>query len=310
MIISVSRRTDIPAFYTPWFLNRIKAGFTLVRNPFNQKVTWVSLAPQDVDAFVFWTRDASMLLPHLDLLQAYPYYFHYTITGYPRQLEHRVPHPYKAIATFQALSDRIGAQHIIWRYDPIMLSNLVSYDEHLRIFRKIASHLAGKTEQVIVSVMDLYRKTRHNLLEVEGLHYEDLHRQPPLRDQLLCALADIAREYHITLTLCAEEGVSPQLGIPTSRCIDDTYLNRLFGLQLAIPKDTGQRNCCGCVKSLDIGEYHTCLHQCTYCYATDNLALAKENRRHHDKNSPLLLGQLSDEELKKLTPQVQQGELF
>ncbi|EGQ9189875.1 DUF1848 domain-containing protein, partial [Vibrio cholerae] len=157
MIISASRRTDIPAFYTPWFMNRIRDQFLLTRNPFNaNQIRRVSLAPEDVDLFVFWTRNPTMLMTHLDDLDyiGYKYYFQYTITGYPKQLEVNVPRPHRAIDTFCKLSDRIGAEKVIWRYDPILLSNVVDIHEHQRLFEKIARMLEGRTKKVIISFSD------------------------------------------------------------------------------------------------------------------------------------------------------------
>lgn len=163
MIISASRRTDIPAFYSEWFINRIKAGLVMTRNPFNYNQTrQISLRPEDVDVIVFWTRNAAPLQPYLPLLDeiGYHYYFHYTITGYPRVLESATLHPLKAIERFILLSEQIGKEKVIWRYDPILLCDLLPVDEHIRLFSKIAGLLAGYTERVIISFADFIRRRK------------------------------------------------------------------------------------------------------------------------------------------------------
>ncbi len=165
MLISASRRTDIPSFYSDWFLNRARAGFLFVRNPRNpNQVSRVSLKPEDVNAIVFWTRNSGRIINKLDEIDdiGLKYYFQYTITGYPRKLEKSTPHPNVAIQTFSALSDKIGPGKVIWRYDPVILSNLLPVEEHKRLFEKIARMLEGKTQQVIIRFLDYYKKTQNN----------------------------------------------------------------------------------------------------------------------------------------------------
>nr|VVV03975.1 hypothetical protein AW0309160_01358 [Aliivibrio wodanis] len=293
MIISVSRRTDIPAFYTPWFMNRIREGFLLTRNPFNSnQVRRVSLLPEDVSLFVFWTRNPSMLIKHLDELDSlgYKYYFQYTITAYPKNLETRVPRPHRSIESFIKLSDKIGADKVIWRYDPILLSNLVDINEHKRIFAKIASMLEGKTYRVVISFSDFYKKTERNLNLVEGLTYSDITNMPDELLELSNYMSKIAKKYGMEIESCAEEVESDLFGIKHGKCIDDNLINSVFKLNVNSSKDSGQREACGCVKSIDIGMYNTCLHGCTYCYATFNEKIVMENKRRHDPKSPLLVG--------------------
>ena len=174
MIISASRRTDIPAFYSKWFMNRIKDGYVLVQNPYNTKqIRKVFLTPFQVDAIVFWTRNAKPLIPYLDDLDklGYNYYFQYTITGYKRELERFTPSPQKAIETFIELSDKIGKEKVIWRYDPIILSDYSNYNEHLRLFEKISNMLENKTDKVVISFADPYKKITNNL---KNIGYKDI----------------------------------------------------------------------------------------------------------------------------------------
>jgi DNA repair photolyase len=293
MIISASRRTDIPAFYADWFANRLRAGFLMTRNPFNaHQVKRVSLARRDVEAIIFWTRNANPLLPHLPLLDGmgHAYYFQYTITGYPRALEKSVPRPQTAVDTFRRLADLIGPERMVWRYDPILLSNLVGTDEHKRLFEKIAGLLQGSTRRVTISFADFYRKTERNLKAVEGLRTEDALDDRAALSDLAAFMARVAAENGLEIQTCSERLDLAELGIGHGKCVDDGLLHRAFGIKADGAKDKGQREECGCVKSVDIGAYNTCLHGCAYCYATFNGGLAARNHAAHDQESPFLVG--------------------
>lgn len=293
MIISASRRTDIPAFYSDWFVNRVKAGFLLVKNPFNaNQVKRVSLLPKDVDAIVFWTRNPKKLFPHLELLDSlgYRYYFQYTITGYNKKLETNTLHPFKAVEIFQELSKIIGRDKVIWRYDPIIISNITPVSEHLRLFNKLAGLLSGYTNHVVISFADLYKKTEVNLNKVDGLEYSDILENEGLLNELCQELKKIATKYGMSISTCAEEVNLESTGIEHGKCIDDRLIESLFNIKVTDTKDQGQRLECGCVKSIDIGVYNTCLHGCTYCYATYQKNGALNNFKKHDPNSPFLVG--------------------
>lgn len=311
MIISASRRTDIPAFYAPWFMNRVRQGFLLSRNPFNaHQISRISLRPEDVEAIIFWTRNAEKIIEYLPELddRGFKYYFQYTITGYPRTLEKSVPSPHKAIETFKLLSSRIGSGRVIWRYDPILASNLVEIDEHKRLFSKIATLLEGNTKRVVVSFADFYKKTERNLKSVEGLRYRDMLQDSNLALELARELAEIARQNGMEIQSCAEAVELSSVGITHGKCIDDDLLNREFGLLLGGAKDKGQREECGCIKSIDIGQYNTCAHGCAYCYATFNQALVAKNKKLHDAGSPFLVG--GAEEYLQEQPEIEQRSLF
>lgn len=315
MIVSVSRRTDIAAFYPEWFMNRIREGYVLTRNPFNAtQVRRVSLLSSDVDAIVFWTRNAEKLVPHLPTLDTfgYKYYFQYTITGYPRTIEKSVPLPLRAIKTFSKLSDLLGPHRVIWRYDPILLSNLVGIDEHKRLFTKIATLLNGKTKMVVVSFADIYKKTERNLNAIETLQYQDIVLDRSLLIDLSCYMHDVALSNGMEIQTCAEKVDLTEVGISHGKCIDDALLESEFGLKLSFPKDKGQREECGCVKSIDIGQYNTCSHGCAYCYATYNNNVVAKNKRLHDPQSPLLVGNLGldTHESLELNEEKRQPDLF
>ena len=313
MIISSSRRTDIPAFYSEWFMNRVREGFLLTRNPFNtNQIKRVSLSQNDVDVIVFWTRNPSKLMPHIPELKrtGYKYYFQYTITGYPRTIEAAVPRPHIAIETFTRLSQMIGNDKIIWRYDPILVSNLVDINEHKRLFKKIAGLLAGKTNRVVISFSDFYKKTERNLKNVDGLIYCDITKDIDALFELSKYMADIAYENGIEIKSCSEHIDTSSVGISHGKCIDEELIKNIFGIYLSGKKDKGQREECGCIKSVDIGMYNTCLHECSYCYATFNKKSVINNKKKHDVNSPFLIGGIEDIDRSFLDSTDMQASLF
>lgn len=297
MIISASRRTDIPAFYHEWFINRVRAGYLLTRNPFNaHQIRRVSLAPSDVDVIVFWTRNPSKLesfLPELNQF-GFKYYFQFTITGYPRALEKSVPRPTNAIEIFTRISDYIGSGKVVWRYDPILISSQVNLDEHKRLFSKIASLLRGKTKRCVISFADLYKKTERNLNAIDGLEYGDILKQKKDLHELVSFMAECARDNNMDISSCSEDVDLNEIGIRNGKCIDDKLIKEEFAIILDSKKDKGQREACGCIKSIDIGEYNTCLHGCSYCYATFSPKSVETNRKKHNPNSPFLLGEPSE----------------
>jgi len=274
-------------------MNRVKAGYLLVKNPFNtNQIRRVSLLPSDVDAIVFWTRNPSKLMPYIHELdcRGFKYYFQYTITGYPRSLEKSVPHPLKSIETFCHLSDLLSPSRVIWRYDPILLSNFVGMDEHKRRFERIATALNGKTKRVVISFADLYNKTNRNLNMVEGLSYTNILEDNVSLRELVNYVSSIAKSFGMEVQTCSEAIDLSSYGVVPGKCIDDDLLKTVFGIDVCHAKDPGQREACGCIKSVDIGQYNTCLHGCTYCYATFNAKLAAKSWEKHDPDSPFLVG--------------------
>lgn len=296
MIISASRRTDIPAFYAEWFIKRIWAGFCTVPNPYNrQQVGRISLLPEDVDVIVFWTRNPKPLIPHLGELDqcGYHYYFLYTLLGYPRQIDAKGPARDKALQTFQELADRIGPQRVIWRYDPIVFSQLTGAKFHEDNYAQIAETLRGYTQRSVISVMDVYNKFRKRLdqLNQQGIGVINHDGHPgPRYDALMNSLTQTARENDMEIFSCSEERDMIPYGILPGKCIDDAYIEKTFGIEVGHKKDPGQRRACGCVVSKDIGMYDTCQFGCQYCYATGNFERAKENYENHNPESPSPMG--------------------
>ena len=294
MIISVSRRTDIPAFYSDWFMNRVREGYAIVRNPiYPGKVMHADLSPGTVDAFVFLTRNPGPFLNHIEELEnrGYRFCFQMTITGYPKLLEPNVISLNEAVRLFHELSNRIGPEKIIWRFDPVVLSTLTTEDYIFETFAQIASRLKGATGRVIISFADYYPKVKINFRQIEeqtGVSFFDLHNDPDRLFRIAARLADIAENEHMEIFACAEKMDLSSAGIRKGKCIDDVYLSRILGIPIRAPKARNQRADCGCVHSLDIGQYDTCLHDCAYCYATRNLKTARRNGKKHNPQSPCL----------------------
>jgi DNA repair photolyase len=289
MIISASRRTDIPAFFIDWFLNRINEGFLFVRNPMNlHQIGRINLSPKVVDCIVFWSKNPIRIINGLNTLKNYSFYFQFTITGYGQRLEPNVPPRQEVINTFISLSRLIGKDRIIWRYDPIILSDTHDIQYHARNFEDIASQLHGRTRRCVISFVDMYKKTMRNLASSRVTEITS--------DQMIelsVILKRVCLKYNIELTSCAEIADLSEYGISHGKCIDDKLIEEISGFTLDISKDTAQRAECGCVASVDIGAYNTCAHECLYCYANYNHTLVHRNYATHDPNSPLLFGKVA-----------------
>ncbi len=296
MIISASRRTDIPAFYAQWFMNRIRAGYCAVPNPFRRdQVSYVSLKPADVDVIVFWTRNPAPLLPHLaELDQAgFRYYFQYTLLDNPRAIDPKSPPLAAAVDTFRKLSDCVGPERVVWRYDPIVFSNTTGAEFHKRKYAEIAGLLQGYTKRSVISVVDLYQKSskRFKQLRQQGIEIEDNRGEAAEEfESLMKHMALSARNHGLDIYSCAEEIDLTPYGIIPGKCVDDNYIQAVFGLSVTTKKDPSQRAACGCVVSKDIGMYDSCIFGCQYCYATNSFDRAKTNHEAHDPASPSLIG--------------------
>lgn len=293
MIISASRRTDIPTYYSEWFFNRIKEGYLLVRNPMNaHQISKISLSPDVVDGIVFWTKNPTPMLDNLDLLKDYTYYFQFTLNAYGQDVESGVPSKNnKIIPAFQQLSDKIGPDRVIWRYDPIFLSKTYTIDYHLRYFEELAKRLAPYTRKCTISFLDFYRNTERNISNLE-IDKFTLDIQETLAQQLV----EIAHSYGLQMDTCAEGIDLQKYGITHARCIDDRLFEKLLGCPLKVGKDKNQRLECGCVESIDIGTYNTCRNGCKYCYANYSAKAVNTNSCKHNPTSPLLIGEVDPDD--------------
>jgi hypothetical protein len=286
MIISASRRTDIPAFFLEWFFKRIEEGFLLVRNPMNiHQISRITLSPDVVDCIVFWSKNPRKMINKLGQLKGYSYYFQFTITGYGQKLEPNVPLMQEAIDTFIALSNLIGKDRLIWRYDPIILTDKFDSHYHASKFENIAKQLQGKTNRCVISFVDMYKKTMRNMA---AIRLSEITTDKMVK--LSVILNKICSKYNLELASCAEVVDLTAYGIKHGRCIDDKLIEEISGFALNIEKDPTQRPECGCMASVDIGTYNTCPHECLYCYANYNHDLVHKNYALHDPESPLLFG--------------------
>lgn len=294
MIISVSRRTDIPAFYSDWFFRRVEEGFVYVINPMNRKqVSKIMLNSNTVDCFVFWTKDAQPMIDKLKILdkKEFKYYFQFTITAYQKDIEAGTRKKNDIINSFKKLSNTIGKEKVIWRYDPILLNDIYTKEYHYQWFEIFCKKLKGYTDRCVVSFLDFYAKTKKNTKELllKEITNEDMY-------EMAEELSKIARKYNIAIETCSEGIDLTKYGIEKGKCIDDKLISTILGKQISVKKDDTQRDVCGCVKSIDIGQYNTCRHHCAYCYANYNYAQVEESCKLHDVNSPLLIGGLKGDE--------------
>ncbi|MFH1038604.1 MAG: DUF1848 domain-containing protein [PVC group bacterium] len=295
MIISASRRTDIPAFYSRWFINRVREGWCEVPHPFNrEQVSRISLLPQGLDCIVFWTRNPRPLFPYLRELneRGFHYYFQYTVLNNPRELDSGTPSLPVSIKTFRELAGRIGAERVIWRYDPIVFSSITTAAFHRDTYERIARALRGCTRRSVVSIVDFYPRIggRLNELEREGITFI---RGEELRgswfDDCMASLARSAQKNGMEIVSCSEGIDLTPYGITPGKCIDDQLIRRVFGIEVKGRKDPGQRRLCHCVLSRDIGVYDTCTFGCRYCYATASFQRAAENYRRHNPAAASLI---------------------
>ena len=296
MIISASRRTDIPSYYSDWFFARLKEGYVCTRNPMNyHQISRISLSEDVVDGIVFWTKNPVSMLDKLFLLDGYPYYFQFTLNSYGKDMEAGIPSKNDVIVpAFQNLSRIIGPERIIWRYDPIVLTPVYTVEYHIHYFEKLAKQLSGYTNKCVISFFDMYR---HLGQISRNMQFLPLGAEPIY--ELAGRFADIAHKYNLTLETCAEAIDLSQFGIRHGHCIDGELLERIIGHPLSLSKDRNQREECGCMASIDIGMYDSCANGCIYCYANHSPNTVRNNIRSHDLNSPLLYGNIGPNDIIK-----------
>jgi hypothetical protein len=267
MIVSVSRRCDVPAFQAEWFMGALRAGAVDVANPFRPgPPRRLSLRRGDVDAFVFWSRDVRPLLRHVPEIESggFPSVFLLTATGYPRALEPAVPSLAEAAAFFRGLASLVGRRRIAWRYDPVVFTPATGPGYHARRFAELAGLLAPYASRVIVSFFDPYPKALRRLRRA-GIDAARAAGTPEQQAGLLERLAASAAAEGLEIQSCAE--AASLAAVPAGKCVDEAWLNERFGLNLSYRKDPGQRRLCRCTRSVDIGAYGDCAHGCLYCYA-------------------------------------------
>jgi len=303
MILSVSRRTDIPAFYSDWFYNRLKEGFFYSRNPMNSKqISNISLSPELIDCIVFWSKNPSPMLDRLkevDKLYGAKYYFQFTLNPYEKDLEAYLPPKKQIIETFKNLSNKIGPERVVWRYDPIILTDKYDVNYHRNAFKELLKELAPYTKRCVVSFVDLYAKTTRNMREINFIEFTDEKMRELARE-----ISNQAAIYNLPVESCAEIIDLSAQGIQHTHCIDANLIKDIvkaatgcdMDLDNKKDKDKSQRQECGCIASRDMGAYNTCLHGCKYCYANWDPDEVRKNFQQCDKNSPLLFGTVQQNE--------------
>ncbi|WP_290770487.1 DUF1848 domain-containing protein [Anaerofustis sp.] len=292
MIISASRRTDIPAFYGDWFVNRIKEGYVYVRNPINKhQISKVNLSCDVVDCIVFWSKNPKNILNKLKYLNDYKYYFQFTLTCYDNDIEYNLPPKKDIIETFKELSLQIGRDKVIWRYDPIFLSRKYTLDYHLKSFDEISTELSGYTDKVIISFIDMYKKILPNVNKhgIRELNKEEI-------ELVASRFAKTAKRKGLYIETCAEKYNLSGYGIEHGQCIDINLIENICGYKIKCGKDYNQRKECGCIQSIDIGAYDTCTNYCAYCYANYNKDTVEKKCIMYNKNSKLLCDVLKEED--------------
>ena len=283
MIISASRRTDIPAFYSEWFLRRLTEGRFLVPHPkVPGRLGLVQVSPENLDCIMFWTKNPAPMQDKLKVIDqlGYLYYFSFTLTAYGPEKEKHLPPKNEIIGTFQRLADRIGPTRVDWRFDPIMVDKTHSSAWHLERFGELCRQLQGYTNRCIINFVKSYRHLGGAVREMDD---SDIQK-------LASGLAKVAAEHRLPIFNCTERWNLKAEGLEFSACIDRQKIESLVGGPIRARKDPGQPRICRCLESVDIGVYNTCVHGCLYCYAVTDPGQAQRKLAAHDPEAPMLTG--------------------
>ncbi|MGX8680456.1 MAG: DUF1848 domain-containing protein [bacterium] len=289
MIINTGNRTDLPAFYSDWFYNRIKAGFVDARSPYaSKRVYRYRLDPEVVDVLVFCTKNPQPMLSRLHLLKDFETLWYVTITPYGHDLERHLPNKNQIIRALIELAAYFP-HRVIWRYDPIILDGRYDRAYHLDIFEKMCAKLAGSVDICVISFLDLYSKTIRNYPQAQEISPED-------QRAIAAAFVEIGARYGIAIYSCLEDEHLQNYGVHVEGCMSQRVIEQALSHQLDVPKTPPARKGCSCLLGHDIGAYDSCLHGCVYCYATTSEARAMRNYQRHDPSSSLLIGHLHEDD--------------
>lgn len=294
MILNTGNRTDIPAYYSQWFYNRIKEGYALSRNPYYpEQVQKFYLNPDVVDVICFCTKNPAPMLPRISEIDEFAQFWMVTITPYGKDIEPFVPDKENVMESFKELSRRVGVRAVSWRYDPIFITEKYSFEWHICSFEQMAENLSGYTDHCIISFIDLYEKTKRNFPEVCAVSRTE-------QEKIVKAFVEIGARYGIRIKTCEESEHLAEFGADVSGCLTKEVLERALGCSMDIPKSAvGARSECACLLGNDIGMYNTCGHGCKYCYANYDMEIVRNNMRQHNPESPLLIGELMPEDVVK-----------
>ena len=292
MIINTGSRTDIPAFFSEWFFNRVEEGFVCTRNPYNDDIYKYPLDSKIIDCLCFCTKNPKPMLKDLDKLNDFNQFWFVTITPYGRDIERNVPSFKRVMRSFKELSETLGVNKVSWRYDPIFITEKYSLDFHIDRFEEMVSKLHTFTDDCTISFIDLYQKVLRNFPEA---------REVTRREQLIIGenFSRIANDYDIQMKTCVEGTLLDRFGFDSSGCMTQNVIEKAIGNNLKIPKGKYRIRECDCIFGRDIGAYNTCLHECKYCYANFSTKLVKRNFKLHDPDSPLLIGNVNDNDVVK-----------
>ncbi len=285
-ILSVSRRTDIPAYYADWLVGRMKKGFTVYPNPVSGKPVFISLEPKHVKILVFWTRNPGPLIPYLNFIdQRYYHYMHLTINGLPKLLEYRNPPIDRIIDLVKQLSKRYGKNYVQWRFDPIILSTVTPEDFILRRFEYIAYQLKGYVQNCYISFVDMYKKTDCNFNRIQKKHRIKFFQPSPEEElEITRKIAGIAKMYGMTVNACAEKQLTAIQNVKVAQCINKDLINTICDTPLKRFQIQKSRKGCRCIKAPDIGYYDSCPHGCIYCYSNKTPEIAQRNAKKFIKD--------------------------
>ncbi|MFR8213880.1 MAG: DUF1848 domain-containing protein [Longicatena caecimuris] len=291
MLLFVSGRCDIPAFYSEWLFQRFEAGFVDVRNPFNpHQISRIALTQDQIDAMIFCTKNPLPILHRLSEIP-FPYLFHVTFTPYHQDIESHVLDKKAILEGIVELSKQIGKDRVYVRYDPILLNERYTISYHAQAFEKLCAKLQGKINKIIISFLDMYKNTQK--------HAPSLHLQELSHAQMLAigkCLGEIGASYGMQIQTCAEAIDLSSYHIQKGLCVDRKEIEALVGYPLAL-KEKGVRTQCACLATVDIGDYNCCNHGCAYCYANYDEDSISQRMMQHDPKSSVLLGHITKEDV-------------
>jgi DNA repair photolyase len=285
MIINTGMRTDIPAFFSEWFYNRISEGYVLTRNPYYpEQVTRYRLTPDVVDCISFCTKNPKPMLDRMDEITQFRQFWFVTITPYGKEIEPNVPDKNEVMESFKLLSKKVGVNAVGWRYDPIFLTEKYDMDFHISSFEKMAENLSGYVDNCVISFIDLYAKTKRNFPLAKAVTNKE-------REIIGKEFVRIGKKYGITIRTCCEGKDLEKFGVDVKGCMNKDIMEKAMGVTISVPKKKkSPREDCNCLLGNDIGMYNTCAHGCVYCYANYNTETVKRNIQNHNPKSPFLIG--------------------
>ncbi len=290
MIISATRRTDIPSYYGEWFLQRLREGFVFIPNPYNaQRYAKAYLTRNAVDIIAFWTKNPAPFLQYLPEIEkiGYPYFFQFTLTPYGKETERGLPNKSTLIDTFIELSKKIGKERLVWRYDPIIIDERYTLKYHTETFTYMAQKLSKHAARCVISFVDSYKNVNSRMGKDPTYAMTKENMQA-----VATIFSSIAQEHNLELFTCSEAIELEQFGIKHGACLDKKHIEKILGARINVQRDKNQRPDCLCVESIDIGTYNCCANGCNYCYALTSEQASLRNMAKHNSKAEVLIGEM------------------